>query len=284
MVAKLQALGAKMYQEGMNWREADAFLRKEVMGRDSGRGEKEVYVPPFDHPDIWEGASSLVPELDEQMKAEGGYDGVVCSVGGGGLLIGIADGLHAAGKSHKVGILAVETEGAESLAASLQQGEVAVLPRITSIATSLGCTSVAARAFEVAKQNNVEVAVLSDAQAAMGSVHLADLERILAEAACGVSIATCFDGTLRQGLGGGCSDAQWKEKNIVIVVCGGSIVSTALLEEYRAKYSAVVEKEVSLQKNRLVKKLLMGASLDKETAMPNGVEKIDAGFMRTVRV
>jgi L-serine/L-threonine ammonia-lyase len=66
MIAKLQALSAKLYQEGRNLGEADRFLREQVM---KGEGWGKVYVPPFDHPDIWEGASSLVPELDKQMKA-----------------------------------------------------------------------------------------------------------------------------------------------------------------------------------------------------------------------
>ncbi|OBT49626.1 hypothetical protein VE04_10082, partial [Pseudogymnoascus sp. 24MN13] len=193
MVVKLRALGATVHQAGKNWKEADNFLRESVMGRGSHSGE-EVYVPPFDHPDIWEGASSLVPELERDMKSVGGYDGVVCSVGGGGLLVGIADGLRQAGRTKQVGILAVETEGAASLATSLEAGKVVTLPGISSIATSLGCVKVADRAYEVACQEGVQVAVLSDAQAAMGSVRLADLERIMAEVACGVSVAACFDG------------------------------------------------------------------------------------------
>lgn len=44
----------------------------------------------------------------------------------------------------------------------------------------------------------------------------------------------------------------------MIIVCGGSIVSTKLLEDYRAKYEAVVEQEIAMQKNRLVKDMLKG--------------------------
>ncbi|KFY45124.1 hypothetical protein V494_01132, partial [Pseudogymnoascus sp. VKM F-4513 (FW-928)] len=215
MVAKLRALGATVYQEGRNWKEADTYLRDYVMGR-SSKGVEEVYVPPFDHPDIWEGASSLIPELEKQMKSEGGYDGIVCSVGGGGLLVGIADGLRQAGRTKQVGILAVETEGAASLAACLEEGKVVTLGGISSIATSLGCVKVADRAYEVAMQEGVQLAVLSDAQAAMGSVHLADLERIMAEAACGVSVAACFDGSLRRALGKGVGDEEWARKKIVV--------------------------------------------------------------------
>ncbi|OBT80601.1 hypothetical protein VF21_00447 [Pseudogymnoascus sp. 05NY08] len=285
MVVKLRALGATVHQAGRNWKEADTFLRESVMGRGTHNGE-EVYVPPFDHPDIWEGASSLVPELEMQMKAEGGYDGIVCSVGGGGLLVGIADGLRQAGRTKQVNILAVETEGAASLATSLEAGKVVTLPGISSIATSLGCVKVADRAYEVALQEGVQVAVLSDAQAAMGSVHLADLERIMAEVACGVSVAACFDGSLRRGVGRGCGDEEWAQKKVVVVVCGGSIVSTRLLEEYRAEYGAVVEGELKMQKDRLVRKLVGMKPVEGRDLEKGGFEKVgmvEEGFQWAVR-
>ena len=137
-------------------------------------------------------------------------------------------------------------------------GRVVTLQEVKTIATSLGCSRVAERAWEIAGREGVEVAVLSDAQAAMGAVHLADMERLLVEAACGVSIAPCFDGTLRRAFGRDLSDAEWKDKRIVIIVCGGSIVSTKLLEDYREKYAAVVEEEIKCQKSRLVKDMLRG--------------------------
>ena len=49
-------------------------------------------------------------------------DVVVLSVGGGGLLCGIIEGLRRNDMAH-VPILAVETEGADSLGASLRAGQ-----------------------------------------------------------------------------------------------------------------------------------------------------------------
>lgn len=278
MISKLRALSAEVKQQGRNWREADEYLREVVMGPE---GNGRIYVPPFDHPDIWEGAGSLVPELEHQMASFGGYDGVVCSVGGGGLLIGISEGIQNSGLASKRQILAVETEGGESLSKSLLAGGVVTLPEIKTIATSLGCSKVAKRAFEVAQRDNVQVAVLSDAQAAMGAVHLADMEHLLVEAACGVSIAPCFDGTLRRALGRGCSDEQWKEKRIVVIVCGGSIVSTKLLEDYRAKYEAVVEGEIKMQKNRLVKDMLRGM---RDEDVVHEMEKEENGMAKAAAI
>ena len=77
-------------------------------------------MSPFDHIDIWEGNSTLVDELYEQL---GGVepDAIVCSVGGGGLLSGVLLGL-ARYAWHNTTILAIETHGADSLARSLAAG------------------------------------------------------------------------------------------------------------------------------------------------------------------
>ncbi|KAL5349978.1 catabolic L-serine/threonine dehydratase [Pseudogymnoascus australis] len=251
MVVKLRALGATVHQAGRNWKEADTYMRESVMGQQQSKGEEEVYVPPFDHPDIWEGASSLVPELETQMKPSGGYDGVVCSVGGGGLLVGIADGLRQAGRTKQ------SRGGAQRDAGG-----------ITSIATSLGCVRVAERAYEVALGEGVQVAVLSDAQAAMGSVHLADMERILAEAACGVSVAACFDGSLRRGLGGGCGDEEWAQKNVVVVVCGEYCVD------------AVVGGTDRVVRKVLQARLVEGEDVVREREGYEKLGKVDAGFQQ----
>ena len=55
-----------------------------------------VYIPPFDHPDIWAGNSTMVDEIKTQM---GGIvpDAIICSVGGGGMLSGVILGCQRAG-------------------------------------------------------------------------------------------------------------------------------------------------------------------------------------------
>jgi L-serine/L-threonine ammonia-lyase len=238
MVSKLKTLGADVHQYGASWMEADSYLREEFLNKDPNG----VYVPPFDHPDIWEGAATLIDEIDEQI---GEYDGVVCSVGGGGLFCGIMEGLARRkepwGHSAGVKILTVETRGADSLARSMTQGEHIMLPEISSIATSLGAKRVARRAFELARRKEVSILTLSDAEAAMGCVRFADDERFLIEVSCGVSIASVYNGQLREKLGKGMSDVEWSEQKIVIIVCGGNIVTLEMLQGYKEKYGKMVK-------------------------------------------
>lgn len=259
---KPAVLGAQVHQFGTHWALADEHLRTQLLARDPSG----VYVPPFDHPDIWAGASTIVTELVSQLKPFGvsRVDAVVCNCGGGGLLNGIMEGVEknfgggaGAGKGEAGGggeedmpkVLAVETVGADSLNASVRAGALVTLPAITSIATSLGAPRVAERTFRWAQEAPyLESVVVTDAEAVMGSVRFADDARMLVEVACGATIATIYNGDLRRVVGGGnkeegkegggraLSDEEWSRKNVVVIVCGGSNVTLEMLRAYQEKY------------------------------------------------
>ena len=229
MIAKIRTAGAtEVVQIGATWAEADKYLREEILAND----KDGVYVPPFDHPDIWQGASSMVEEIASQMSGAK-PDAVVCSVGGGGLFNGVVQGLDKQ-RWGDVPVIAVETEGADSLHASLKAEKLVTLPGISSIATSLGATRVAEKAFEHGQRSNVKSVVLSDAEAAMGCWRLADDERLLVETACGVSVALCYDGRLKKLL-----PDLTPESKVVVVVCGGSNVTLEMLAGFRREYGYV---------------------------------------------
>ncbi|KAI9046570.1 hypothetical protein LZ554_009314 [Drepanopeziza brunnea f. sp. 'monogermtubi'] len=240
MIEKLRTLGADVVQKGEHWSEADAYLREVLLDKD----EHGVYVPPFDHEDIWAGAATIIDELEEDdQMGKLGYDAVVCSVGGGGLFCGIMQGLEQHQRLAKgVKVLAVETKGADSLNLSVQNRKLMRLPAITSIASSLGATQVASQAFiwalreEEEEEEVVTSHVLSDAEAAMACVNFADDERILVEPACGASIAPAYSDTLHALLFPSLSPEEFSQKNIVIIVCGGSNVTLQTLQAYQERY------------------------------------------------
>ncbi|GAB1314961.1 catabolic L-serine/threonine dehydratase [Madurella fahalii] len=256
MVSKLRELGAEVVQTGASWAEADAYLRETFLvppeaRPENGAAERRVYVPPFDHPDIWAGASTLVDEIVNEMlvrKRPGGVDAIVCNVGGGGLLNGVMEGLErhrglllAGGPGVPRGppkVLAVETVGAESLHASIQAGELVTLPEITSIATSLGARRVSEKTWEWATRAKEDLisATVTDKEAAMACVRFLDDARILIEVACGATVATAYNGALRRYLGKGLTDEDWGERNVVLVVCGGSNTSWEILDKYKKTY------------------------------------------------
>ena len=229
MIAKIRNAGATdVIQTGASWAEADAYLREELLAKD----KNGVYVPPFDHEDVWDGAATIVEELAEKP------DAMVCSVGGGGLFCGMMRGLERRGWED-VKVLALETKGAESLHNSLEKGELIRLEKVTSIATSLGATMVAEKTFEYGQRKNVVSTVLEDQEAVMGCWRFADDERLLVEPACGVNVALCYDGRLKTLL-----PELTSESRVVIVVCGGATVTLEMLIEWRERFG-LMERETT---------------------------------------
>ncbi|KAF5675272.1 L-serine dehydratase [Fusarium heterosporum] len=233
MKGKLLDLGVEVHQKGRNWAECDKYMREELLANDPAG----VYVPPFDHPRIWDGAATMVDEMRDQVDEP--IDAIVCNVGGGGLVNGIMQGVE----SHpwlatKPAVLAVETIGADSLNASVLAKEHVTLPEMTSIATSLGATRVSEQTWKWSQHpsGTMKSLVVSDADAAISAVRFADDGRQLVEVACGATLAIAYRGDLKRILGEGLSEEEWSKKNVVIVVCGGSNVSLGILNEYREKY------------------------------------------------
>ena len=83
-----------------------------------------VYIPPFDDPDIWVGHSSIIKEMNDKP------DAIICSVGGGGLFCGIVQGLEEKGW-YDVTVVVVETAGADSLSQAIKANKLVTLPAIT---------------------------------------------------------------------------------------------------------------------------------------------------------
>ncbi|KAF3770899.1 tryptophan synthase beta subunit-like PLP-dependent enzyme [Cryphonectria parasitica EP155] len=249
MITKLRDLGADVVQTGATWAAADRHLREVVIPafeRDHP-GARAVYVPPFDHQDIWDGVETMVDELRVQIIGEGEeglgrttIDGIVCNVGGGGLLCGTMQGVR---KLAELGqgtpkVLAVETHGGDSLHASVKAGQLVTLPGITTIATSLGATRVAEEAFAWTKRAGDDLisAVVTDKASVEAMARFLDDARILVESACGATIATVYNGDLRRYLGKELLDDEWAAKNVVVIVCGGSNISLEMLEKYKAQF------------------------------------------------
>lgn len=175
----ITARGATLIVHGTFWDESHALAT--TLAREQGA----VYVHPFDDPLLWDGHATLI---DEAVRAGASFDAVVTSVGGAGLLAGIVEGLRRNGLAH-VPVIAVETEGAASLAAALAAGEPVTLPAITSIATSLGARRVMDHALALAKRHEIVSVVVSDAQAVRACNRFADAMRVLVEPACGATLA-----------------------------------------------------------------------------------------------
>lgn len=222
---RLEAFGAKVVVEGSMWSEANAHAER--VAEESGG----VLMHPFDMPDAWDGHASLVHEIREDL-GEGVTPGmVIASVGGGGLLMGVLQGLQEAGWGD-VPVLAVETEGADALAQALRAGKLVTLPEISSVAKSLGADCVSEKVFQrcqdLEPKGLLHSWVTSDSAAVRACQAFADDHRMLVEPACGASLAAVYEraGVLLK---------DPKVDNIVVEVCGGGVITSDILAGYVAQ-------------------------------------------------
>jgi len=219
MLSKIKAQGASVQVYGNNWNEADGQARMLC------EGDKEAaYVSPYDDALLWKGHSTIVDELAEANLKP---DAVVVSVGGGGLLCGVYEGLLRHGWSD-VCVVAAETKGADSFSASFAAGKITRLKSIESIATSLGTLEVTEQALIYSRNQPTMTVVVSDKEAVETCCRFLDDHRLLVEPACGASLAVAYSPDHRQKLS--------KFKKICFVVCGGGGVTLDILNEWRQKF------------------------------------------------
>ncbi|OCU01655.1 hypothetical protein XELAEV_18007448mg [Xenopus laevis] len=183
-----------------------------------------VYIPPFDDPLIWEGHTSLVREIKASLPSKPGA--IALSVGGGGMLCGVVQGLREEGWDD-VPIIAMETKGAHSLNAALQAGKLVTLPEITSVAKTLGAKTVGAQTLKVAQEHPVFSEVISDQEAVVAIEKFADDEKMLVEPACGAALAAVYSNVAERLKKEGKLSPDLS--SLVIIVCGGNNITLAQL-------------------------------------------------------
>ncbi|XP_068246908.1 serine dehydratase-like [Palaemon carinicauda] len=122
MISRLKDEKASVEVHGRNWNEAHEKATEMAQSKDC------CYVHPFEHPDIWEGHSTIITEILEQSQVKPAA--IVLSVGGGGLLCGIFQGLHKH-EATDIPVIAMETQGAHALNAALAVGKPISIGEIT---------------------------------------------------------------------------------------------------------------------------------------------------------
>jgi L-serine/L-threonine ammonia-lyase len=211
--ALIRQEGAEVFVHGASWQEANERALQAV-------DAETAFIHPFDDPLLWTGHATMI---DEVVRAGISFDAVVLSVGGGGLLAGVSEGLARNGLQD-IPIIAAETEGAASLAASVTSGKLVELPGITSIATSLGARRVCQRAFEITQDRPVDCVVVDDRAAVDACLRFLDDHRTLVEPACGAALAVAYTH----------ADRLARFERVLMIVCGGATATLAQLQAWQA--------------------------------------------------
>lgn len=204
--------GAELIVHGASWQEANALAQSKASG-------DAALLHPFDDPLLWQGHATMIDEVAASGTPK--PDAVLLSVGGGGLMCGVIEGLRRNDWAD-VPVLAVETAGADSLAQAMAAGRRVELPAIGSIATSLGARQVCEQAFALTQSHEVHSLVVSDLEAVSACLRFIDDQRLLVEPACGAALAAVYD---RHA-------ALRPYRRVLVIVCGGVTASLAQLQQW----------------------------------------------------
>ena len=193
---------------------AEAFEQAERSGV-----EGWSVIHPFAHPEMMAGNGTAGLEILEDLPEA---SDVIVSIGGGGLISGVAAALK--GVKPDIRVWGVETEGADVMARSLAAGEpVEMTP--TSLARTLGAPFTSQLAFETVRDQVEEVVVVSDAEAFAAVRWFLERAKLTTELAAGSTLAAAE--RLGQRFG--------PDDHVVLLVCGGN-VSLADLCGYRERF------------------------------------------------
>jgi threonine dehydratase len=172
--------------------------------RDAGR----ALIHPFDDPLVAAGQGTIGLEILEDLP---GVERVYISIGGGGLISGVATALRAI--KPEVRVVGVETHGADAMARSLAAGELVELPAITSIARTLGAPRVSEFTLGRVRELVEEVKVVDDAATVRALFFALERTKQLIEPAA----ACCLVAAEEQR-------AQFRPNEpIVLLFCGGNV-------------------------------------------------------------
>ncbi len=201
-VSTCRGLGANVLIHGRDFVEARA--RAHELAVDQGL----TYIHGFDAPEIIAGQGTLGLEILDQVPAA---DAIVCPVGGGGLLAGVA--LAVKSVRRRVKIIGVESKATGNLTAALKAGRPVRMPRRPTLADGLATLTVGANALALLKPRVDRVVRVGEDWIALAILRMGELEKSVVEGAGAAPLAAMMAGLL-PGLRG---------KKVVLVVGGGNI-------------------------------------------------------------
>lgn len=176
------------------------------------QAEGLTLVHPYDDPVVVAAQGTVGLELADDTDGADDLTDVLVSIGGGGLIAGVAAALRA--RRPGVRIWGVETEGAEAMSQALAAGGPMPVA-LSSIISTLSAPSVSQLTYDHVSALVTEVLVVSDAEAVQGTLDLAEHAKVWAEPAAGCLLPAARRVLERVGDGA----------RLGLVVCGGNVTT-----------------------------------------------------------
>ena len=229
-VTATRGYGAEVVLTGVVY--DDAYAKAVEIQKETGA----TFLHPFNDKYVIAGQGTIGLEIFEQLN--GNVDTILCPIGGGGIIAGIATCAKALNPNVK--IIGVQTANIPSMYESMKNGKVTSAFKETTIADGIAVKTPGDLTFEIIKQLVDEIVVVEEEEIAQGMLFLMENQKVVAEGSGAVSTAAILSRKY----------VPQKDENVVCIISGGNVdvntlyrvIGTALAKEGRRfSFSTVIE-------------------------------------------
>ncbi len=179
----------------------DAF--KEACRIEQEKGA--TFIHPFNDPDIIYGQGTVGLEILEELP---NLDAILCPIGGGGLISGVA--LYAKSINPNIKVIGVQAEGANAMERSFKAGKLTSLDRVDTIAEGIAVKTPGDLTFSYIKEYVDDIITVKDSAIVDSLLVLTEKHKLLAETSGAASLAAL-------------KKLNFKNKKVAAIISGGNI-------------------------------------------------------------
>lgn len=197
----------------------DAYAKAVELQKETGA----TFIHPFNNEHVMAGQGTISLEIFEQLNNE--VDTILCPIGGGGIVAGVAVAAKALNPNVKV--IGVQTSNIPSMKESLKNGEVTTAFNAPTIADGIAVKTPGDATFEIIKELVDDVITVTEDEIEEGMLFLLEHQKIVSEGAGAVSTAALLSKKYQPAQG----------ENVVCIVSGGNVDINKLYKIIEKKLS-----------------------------------------------
>lgn len=179
----------------------DAFQEASRIEKENGA----TFIHPFNDPDVIYGQGTVGLEILEDIP---NLDVIICPIGGGGLISGVA--LYAKSINPNIKIIGVQAEGANAMERSFKTGTLTSLDKVDTIAEGIAVKTPGTLTFSYIKEYVDEIITVKDSTIVDSLLILTEKHKLLAETSGAASLAAL-------------KKLNFKGKKVAAIISGGNI-------------------------------------------------------------
>ena len=202
-VTATKSYGANVVLEGLVY--DDAYAKALEIQKETGA----TFLHPFNDEYVIAGQGTIALEIFEQMNNK--VDTILCPIGGGGIIAGVA--VAAKALNPNVKIIGGQTANIPSMHESMKAGKVTTAFKATSVADGISVKTVGELTFSIVKDLVDDVILVEEGEIAEGLLFLMENQKVVAEGSGAVTTAAILSGKY----------IPKKNENVVCIISGGNI-------------------------------------------------------------